>query len=155
MLLTELFNKAADIVLKTQNSGSIYAKVDIGGRELGFKLGKWPKDSSDPKSNWTFTFVEYGDEDEDDEFDLYDEGETYNVTGSGNEFEVFATAKKFLELAIKKVKPDVIHFEADKTFGENRAKLYTRMIKRWSPPGYHHEIHPTEESDYYKFIKNT
>lgn len=139
MILTELLNKATPLTVLKDSDKSYKAKATFGNREIEFRFSKWPP----PNDNrWNFTFVELGDEDE-------DEDGTYKATGSGNELAVFATAKRFLEIAIAKYQPKVVYFEADKTQGSSRAKLYKRFTERWAPPGYKHRIMADEKDAIY------
>jgi len=57
---------------------------------------------------------------------------TYQLTGSGNEFAVFAFIKQSIQGLIKNVNPDIIKFNALKTedVGEGRARLYKKLFKR-------------------------
>lgn len=53
-----------------------------------------------------------------------------SLTGSGNEFEVFAAVTAMLRDFVKTVKPLQVSMSAEES---NRAKLYARMLKRCLP----------------------
>lgn len=130
MILSELLQrtKPVDLEVTRDAERSYRAKAKFGNREIEYQFGKWPP----PNDNrWNFTFVELGD---------YEDGETFAPTGNGNQLEIFATAKHFLETVIKKFQPKVIYFEADKKDGKGRVNLYKRFTDRWVPPGYKHRI---------------
>lgn len=57
---------------------------------------------------------------------------TYKLTGSGNEFAVFAFIKQSIMQFIKLEDPDVIKFTSLKgeEAGANRSRLYLRLFKR-------------------------
>jgi hypothetical protein len=148
-LLTEILDKPAKLEVYRDTDRTYRAKADINDRHLDFRLDRWPD-----QGKWNFTFVEV-DKTGDEDSDLWDEeGETYDATGRGNEFVIFATAKAFIEDAIKVKSPNVIYFEADKMKGPNRAKLYNRFVQRWQPPGYkHRKVHTDKNTDYHAFVE--
>ena len=51
------------------------------------------------------------------------------ITGSGNEFVVFATVKNIIDEYMVKHSPDYLHFEAEEP---SRKKLYRRFVKNLS-----------------------
>lgn len=148
----EVLDKASELKVIKHTEKTFRCKAIINNRDIEFRLDKWPHDITleDEKryTPWNFTFVELNDD--------YRDGETYDKTGSGSEFEVFASAKKFLELGIDAVSPEVILFEADKTKGLSRTKLYKRFVQRWQPAGYRYRESniKDDEVDYYSFVKN-
>lgn len=131
MNLFELSNSPSSIDIFKNTERHFYGRSTINDRQLLFKLDRWPYDSDE---KWNFVFIEL-----DDDEDEYGDG-TFKKTGSGKEFEVFATVKAFLEMAIREKKPDVVFFEASKTEGLSRAKLYASLVKRWIPSNYIHKI---------------
>lgn len=151
MKLSEILDKAAPLTTVRDNERNLVASSIIGGRKIEFRFAGWPLPNV---GKYNFTFVQVAGDDEEDD-DLYSDGETYDKTGRGGELAVFATAKKFLEDAIAKKKPLVIYFEADKSQGESRAKLYDRFVKRWQPVGYRYrKLHNDKDTDFHAFIEN-
>lgn len=144
MILSEILDTSTPLQSTKETDKVWTAQGKFGDREIEFKFAKWPEPNI---GRWNFTFTELGDEHED--------GETFDATGKGNEFAIFATAKKFLEQAIAKYKPMVVYFEADKSTGDARASLYKRFTKRWVPNGYKHRIvHSEKGTDYHAYIEN-
>lgn len=140
--IAEILDKPAQ--LKTVRDGDLWyrARAEIGGRELEFRLDRWPID----RDHWNFTFVELSDD--------YEDGETYDATGKGSELAVFATAKKFLENAIKTHHPKIIHFESEKSSG-SRDKLYKRFVERWHLPGYtYRKFAEDDDVTYHGFVED-
>lgn len=74
----------------------------------------------DKKTHWEINFSE----------EKADKKHTYELTGSGNEFAVFAFIKQCMEILINKHHPDTIYFTADKADGESRAKLYEKLLRK-------------------------
>jgi hypothetical protein len=150
VLLWEVLDDAAP--LKTGRTGdrTYRASAEIGGRTIEFRMDRWGQPVEvDGRTlmPWNFTFVELGDE--------HPQGETYAGTGRGGEFRVFATAKAFLEKAVWDREPGVIYFEADKTGGGGRGRLYQRLVRRWHPPGYSYRLVDTDKhADYHSFVRN-
>lgn len=89
----------------------------IGDRKIQFY---GDSNIDDKKSYWDIGFTE----------EKSDKRHTYELTGSGNEFAVFAFIKQCMEILIDKHHPDIIHFTADKTSGSNRAKLYEKLLRK-------------------------
>ena len=146
MKLLEVLDKPLDVKIFKNTDRSYYGQSIINDRKIVFALDRWPE-----VGKWNFTFYQLNA----DGNENYDEG-LYNKTGSGKEFAVFATAKVFLEAAIKEKKPVMIHFDASTTEGSSRAKLYKRFTERWQPVGYVHRIvHVNQEAEYHAFILKT
>ncbi len=89
--------------------------------------------------------VDYYEFDENSEYPtigvMFSIDKSYDVTGGGDEFRIFATAVDVLGSVIRKSKPKEIHFSAnkdsDKSGGKGRGNLYVRMVKRFaSKAGY-------------------
>lgn len=143
MNIAEIVDKPAKFNITKNDENSYHASAEIGDRVIQLKLKRWRVKDNDTR--WGFDFSQESKDGDD---------ESYELTGSGNEFQVFATAKAFLEDAIQKKKPDVVYFEADKTRGESRARLYNRFTQRWQPKGYKHRIIATfDDTDYHAFIE--
>jgi hypothetical protein len=151
MKIFEILNTNTTLTVVKDNGKSYRARAKFGGREIEFRMDRWPDDSK-----WNFTFVQLGDGEDDEDDDRYNEdGETYDATGDGDQLAIFAAAKKFLEDALKMLKPSVVFFEADKTKGPSRAKLYNRFIKRWKLNGYtYRKVDGDAFADYHAFIED-
>lgn len=154
--LSEITDKPAELIWKLKSEKYLKAIATIGERKILFSLGRWPQHTADIAKNITNYGLTFSELDEDDE----DDG-TYDATGSGNEFQVFATVKAFLLECLKIAQPSAIHFEADKTSysfrtsRQSRVSLYKKFGKRWHPDGYHFElIANTEESEYFAYVKD-
>ena len=84
--------------------------------------------------------VDYYDFDENGEYPtigvMFSINLSYDVTGGGDEFRIFATAIDVLGSVIRESKPKEIHFSAnkdsDKSGGKGRGNLYVRMVKRFA-----------------------
>lgn len=64
-----------------------------------------------------------------------DEGEklsTYEKTGRGKQFEIFATLKEVVAAFLKDKKPEVMKYEADKD-SRSRAAVYKRLFTKHLP----------------------
>jgi hypothetical protein len=61
----------------------------------------------------------------------FSRGVTYDLTGTGDEFRVFATVAAIIRDWVQRVQPSALTFSADKSDG-NRARLYQRLINRLS-----------------------
>jgi hypothetical protein len=73
------------------------------------------------------------------------EYENTKKTGSGNEFEVFATVKALITTFIEKYSPAQLNLDSSKAEG-NRAKLYQKLIAKNLPAGWkieRDESHPS------------
>jgi hypothetical protein len=89
--------------------------------------------------------------------------ETYNITGEGQAFRIFATVFDIITWFIKEKAPRKFYFSADKEMfdldnGPNsREKLYTRFVKKYASKvkGYSYTIGPaTSGGTSYTFTKN-
>jgi len=131
MLLKEILNKKVKYTVEKANHYSFFTRATIGNRDIVFRA-----DHDDEKGEnfWYVTF---------EEFKKSEDGEssTYDITGSGNELEVFSMVKDSLLEFIEKYKPKLIEFTAEKeNDSDNRARLYARMLKRFRVSGYTYDI---------------
>lgn len=139
MKLLELLDKAKGFeVLK--NTKELYkASFMSNNRAIIFTAGIAP---GSPDGFWSVDFVEHD-----------GEKTTHKATGSGGEFEVFATIKVIMKAFIDEKQPKVIDFSAEKD-GTSRANLYTRMIKKFKAPGYKADVNKnTDYRVYYTLVK--
>ena len=143
MRLHEILDKPVKLNVVKHDPGKSYkARGTFGDREIEFKLNSWATD----REHWNFTFVELGDD--------YTDGETFDATGKGSELAIFASAKAFLEDAIKVNNPGIIHFESEKATG-SRDKLYKRFVARWKPAGYtYREFADHSDVRYHGFVRD-
>ena len=143
MKLTEILDRPMSIKIIQQTPKSYRGIIEIGERQIEFRFSAWPE-----PGKWNFTFVELDDE--------FRDGETFGATGRGNELQIFASAKKFLEDAIKLYSPKAVYFEADKSGKDSRASLYDRFVKRWQPEGYRHrKVFADDTQDYHAFVEKS
>ena len=106
--LTELFDRPARWREKPHPAMKVY-KATIEGKELDVRI--W-----DTGDDWQVMFKV------DDQVD---------VTGTGDEFTIFATVFDILDDFINQESPKVIEFEALKS-DQSRIKLYDRFVKRFA-----------------------
>jgi hypothetical protein len=148
MKIFEILNTNTTLTVVKDTEKSYRAKAKFGEREIEFRMDKWPE-----HGKWNFTFVQLGDEEDDDRYN--EDGETYDATGDGDQLAIFAAAKNFLEGALKKLKPVAVFFEADKIKGQSRAKLYNRFVQRWKLSGYtYRKVDADAFADYHAFVED-
>ena len=102
---------------------------------------KWGWDASFVAGDRNIDFVAAQIDDDTDEWDIEfmerkttDHSSKSDLTGSGNEFAVFATIKAIIAELIKEKKPNSITFASEtKT---TRARLYKKMLMKNIPAGY-------------------
>lgn len=129
MKLNEILNKKVEFDV-VEDTKSIYkTSATIAGRQIVFTATH--NDHAATEGKWEVEFTE-----------MFDDGSdgTHDLTGAGGELEVFAMVKGSIEALIKKHKPELISFTADKRNGKNnRASLYDRFLKRFMIRGYSYE----------------
>lgn len=135
MILLELLDTTPNFEILLDKSGIFEVRSKIGKRTIDFNAFQ-SKIVLDNKVKWGVEFIENG----------YD----YKLTGSGNEFKVFAFIKKCMEMLIEKHKPDIITFLSDKG-DKSRTELYKRLLNKFLT-SYNFTIIDVEtsESDYFK-----
>lgn len=134
--LNELFTKPSKFTKKVDKKNnepiSYYYKSTINGKEL--IVGVLRINEKDYKNSWELYFSV------DDDTD---------ITGEGDELDIFSTVLSIIEDFIKTEKPDIIEFSVDPN-EETRVSLYDRMVKRFSlKVGYRAK----EETGLYTLIK--
>ena len=147
MKLDEILGKPLDYKIAEQTKSFYQVEFTAGKREIRFIAQN--------------ESLEYGDED-DGEW-MIEFGETtsdgsvaHGKTGSGNEFEVFATLKSILVDFIEKRNPTAILFSADKDKKNNRARVYAKMFQKNLPAGWHLEKDETpvaHEPVFFKLVR--
>lgn len=80
---------------------------------------------------------------------------SYDKTGSGAEFQVFAFVKDSLLRFIDNYTPEHVEFTSEKADG-NRTKLYQRMVKRFMPKDYTLDVdaYSHASSDSFSFTRD-
>ena len=130
--LTESLDKPLPFQITSNNEAEFQVEFQAGDRMIRFSAfnefdSDWDKEDNedmDDDHEWSVEFSE-----------IKGHNASHGKTGSGNEFQVFATIKAILEKFAKERDPWFIRFEADKNDG-NRARLYAKMIKRNLPDGW-------------------
>lgn len=133
MKLDELLNKVLKYETTEDTPNFFQAEFVSNGRIISFAFDHQFKYDdlaidADPeyKGDWSCEFNERS----------LSKGNTrHDVTGSGGEFEVFATLKAILKEFFAKHKPNSIIFDADKGEG-SRANLYQKLFTKGLPAGY-------------------
>jgi len=121
MKLNEILNRKVDYEVTSKTDVLFRAKAEIGNREIIFEA-KYDKQGK----FWDIGFKERN-----------DDGITYDTSGSGNEFEVFAMVKDCITEMIAHYKPDTLIFSADMGGDyDTRADVYERLMKKFKVPGY-------------------
>lgn len=133
MLIAELLNKKVDYEVSRATSDYFEAIAEIGSRTIRFSADK--VDVEENGDVWEVEFAEY----------VPGKRQTYQLTGSGNELEVFAMVKDCMLELVQRYQPYKLKFTADKDNGKDkRGNTYERLIKRFKMPGYSYER--TEET---------
>lgn len=116
MILQELLDtKISDFSVMTDNDHEYDVEAKIGDRIISFGASK-------SGEKWSVAFLEKKN------FAL--NFQTFDITGSGKEFEVFSFVKQCIERLIAKHHPEVIKFSADKS-NKSRAGVYEKLLKRF------------------------
>jgi hypothetical protein len=124
MLLNELLTSTYDWTEKIRKGEfgdgeqgiiNYSAQFDAGDRSIVVDIDRIPRSGS----HWEMAFGEK----------RPGKPSSLEVTGSGDEFKVFATVIKITKEFMEKYDIDTLSFTADKSEG-NRAKLYHRMVER-------------------------
>lgn len=155
MLVNELFealNKAVPFEVTHVSDTSFIANFTVANRNLQFSADR------DGKKTWELVFSEM--KRTKDEYGSFYLKHTFNKTGSGGEFEVFATLKAIIEKFISVKKPEVMYFSSDKE-DVSRATLYHALSRRFKPAGYKFVLNPDnidvylpEEHEIFAFFKD-
>jgi hypothetical protein len=141
MLLSEILNRKIDYKITNATRRDFNTEAIIGNRKIMFDA------DSDNGLSWEVSFLEK---------DLKStSSRSYDVTGSGNELEVFSMVKDSILELIKKYDPNEISFNASKKEGNaTRANLYDRLIKRFKIPGYSYRRDETSANAYFVLRKD-
>ena len=129
MKLVEILNKPLPFKVEEHTKSFYQAEFTAGDRVIRFSA--------------TNEAIEYGDSDDEDSAWMIEFGEVaeygqvdHEKTGSGAEFQVFATLRVIIDDFIKKCNPKIIEFSADKDKKNNRARVYAKLFKKNMPPGW-------------------
>lgn len=123
MKLNELFDKSPGYLVQSDSANLFKTTTNIGGNLYVFVA------SLDYGNTWgvhkEFWNVEFYEQDAG--------SRKYGKTGKGNELQVFSFVKDSFQEFLSRYAPEAIAFTAQKESGDsnnNRANLYSRMIKR-------------------------
>lgn len=100
-----------EIIFEAENEEVLYGEADNG--EWSILFGQKRRGRSRPGND----------------------GLQFDLTGGGNEFEIFATLKTIIVKFIEKCSPRVINFSADKR-EPSRVTIYQKMFSRNLPAGW-------------------
>lgn len=138
MFISEILDTRArpNIVAQTQRT-KVY-DITVGGNKVIFTL------SLDSPGSWTFYF-----KGEDGSFD---------ISGKGGEFKVFAAAKWIVDDLVKERAPNKIEFEAQKDVEtddpEKRVNLYRKFLKKHTPHRYRVTERETDAAVYFTLTRH-
>jgi hypothetical protein len=116
------------------------AKFDAGDRQIVVDIDRVPRKGS----HWEMAFGERS---------AHSTGMTLKVTGSGDEFRVFATVIEITRLFMNQHDVDSMSFTAEKSEG-SRAQLYQRLVNRLVRGKWKQEI-DHKSSDYRSYFTIT
>lgn len=133
MNLDEIMDRVLPFDVSTSTSDRFIASFDAGGRTIEFQA------DYEDEGRWTMGFGEKRARKMGPGFD-----HDYGKTGSGKEFEVFATIRAIVKRFIRERQPVGIRFTADHADG-NRAGVYAKMLKRNVPDGWKIDIDSEDE----------
>ena len=119
MLLQEVFNNKVDWEIVESSPELLQIVFFVDEYEYIFDA-----EYCDSKDMWSIGFSQHQLDDEEDF------AAKYSITGTGNQFVVFATIVDIMRYFIKKYKPKEIWCYAGES---NRRKLYLRMFKQLLP----------------------
>jgi len=141
MKLNELLDRKVKYHVVEKEHHKFATGAKIGDRTIVFEAQYDPAEHT-----WEVTFEEFSEK---------NELGSYDVTGSGNELEVFSMIKGSMEEFIGRYTPDQVVFTASKKTGKsNRADLYTRLLNRFKIPGYKLFKHDSKTGAYFKLTRN-
>jgi len=140
MLITEILDSKIDYEVTEDTKYKFKCEATINDRVI--ELVATMRDKA--KNSWEIVFAE-----KDDERERY----SYGITGGGKELQVFAMVKRAILDLIKKHKPGLIMFDADKSRDTTRADLYERFLKRFNLPEYEFYRRPGSRVDYFDLIR--
>jgi len=137
MRLDELLNSnvSGKVIKQTEN-------VFITSAEIGNRTIRFSADSYGPEQ-WEIAFLEQSSS----------KGDTFGTSGSGNELQVFSFIVESIKLFISMYAPAEIYFTSEPSEG-SRSKLYARMIKKISVPGYTNSVVPNTGNHHFQIIRD-
>lgn len=131
-----------------------YDAFDNSGTDFAFRFQAGDRyirvDFDDVNRNITAYEVSFA------ETSLSGKGMKFDITGSGDQFKVLGTVMKIIGDFIKKEKPHIVSFSAEKSEG-SRVQLYHKLLKRYVPPGYVIEVDHkgSDYRAYFAIVKDT
>lgn len=134
-IINELFDKSAELNLVDAGTGKMVANFSIGKKRYTVFAAYWQSSGL-----WEIGFTHKG---------------SFGMTGTGNEFEVFATVKKFLGEFINLKQPEKFKFSADLSEA-SRVRLYDRLATQVAAAyGYKLTVSTTAIDKVFTFNKET
>jgi hypothetical protein len=147
--LLEVLNQPVDFIITKNTEKNLTAKFVIDDKRITFTANRIVIPS----------FVEDGKMDVDEwEIQFYEisggKAPSYDKTGTGKEFQVFATIKKILEYLIKEKDVKALVFTATEK-EKSRVRVYGTMLKRFKPAGFKIETGEDDwiEGTYFKLVR--
>ena len=141
MLISEILSKTLPFTIDEKTKEFFSAEFESNNRTIKFRASLELND--DEQDFWEIEFAE-----------RVRDREHHSLSGSGGEFEVFATLKKIIETFIKEYKPKAVTFSADKT-EPSRVSAYERMFTRFKVPGYTFAKDTDKSQTHYQHYKLT
>ena len=145
MLLKELLNSKINYISKEDEQGYLYYVAKIGNQEILVTINSTDPYQAGMDRNAKVVMVEFGENPgEGNQID-------FDLTGKGNEFEIFAMVKDCMMIYAGKYHPDAFIFAADKK-DKGRSALYEKLVKRNLPSGYSLDKHDDPDDALVIFI---
>lgn len=121
MLISEVLNSKVPYEVVDSSSTKFSTLAKVGTREMAFVAHQAHGHDEHPADVWEVEFSEIDPK--------KSWGATYDLTGSGSEFQAFSFVRASLLEFVQRYYPHVIYFTADKPAGSNkRAELYTKIF---------------------------
>lgn len=139
--LTEILDSKTELKLVRETNRSMLHELDLGnGNIITFVTAAY-----DPEW-WKFYFK--GED--------ADGNETFDLTGKGDQFKIFAASKQILNHLIQKHAPKKIEIEGMKSAGSSkRSDLYRKFLAKYTPPQYKVEEIETPQTVYFNLVRKT
>ena len=137
MLIHEILSSALDYKI-THQSESLYRAAFIAGdRLIEVDIAKIPRAGE----HWELAFQER----------KPGKPGSMGITGSGDEFNVFATVIEITKAFMRTHGIDTLSFTAAKS-DRNRSRLYQRMVNRLVPPGWKQDVDDSDRRTNFTII---
>jgi hypothetical protein len=139
-LISEAFTSKFNPISLRANNSTYKAVAHIGDRDIIFR------GAEELPGEWGVVFSEKRPK----------TGETFRITGSGNQMQVMAFAISSIKDIVARYAPSKINFTAEEeedSEKKSRAKLYTTMVNKLELPGYKAKITQHEKSVEFDLIR--